>query len=611
IKDLLVRFKGTAKEKSLLKISKLYEKAFKDAKGKTAASGAQDRVHTDADGKPFVVIDKDILQGVPKSEWVATVKNVFKEKYPNGIDMGYFNIAVNAKTRNEFLNSVYSENLRENSNSIYKDKMRMVDNLDEIIQNAYNVENESPNHSRNDNLRSFNRGQISVRFGEKDYTIETVTGINSKNNEIVYDIVNILPTKIGTSQLGVLPKQSPTNTAVPINPTISQHPSGVNTHYMQNDKKDTQNSISGGSSELVPQGQGLKIEKLNEKYGAIEHGEKPVREVSLPKRTAKDRYVSKYARTMAEAGVTNEPTVDLIKKDLAAGRLSHEVITDKKAMENAENIIREDGFKGALKTWTDVIDGKSKPTKYTLALGQTLYNEAVENKDAALVKKMIADMVLQFSEAGQNLQAARLLKRLTPDGRLYALEKSVIKINKDLNEKYSKLAPNIEIPTALAQKLLDAENKREVDIAVEAIQQCVASQIPATWRDKFNAWRYVSMLGNMRTHIKNILGNMIFVPVRQFKNIIGIVPERVLLPQEQRTKSLVNPFDKENKRLKAFAENDFDLFQNEIKGESKYDISSGIQDKRKIFKTKLLENARNFNFNALGGTSIMAFGVLT
>ncbi|MEG0340183.1 MAG: hypothetical protein RR573_09730, partial [Oscillospiraceae bacterium] len=230
---------------------------------------------------------------------------------------------------------------------------------------------------------------------------------------------------------------------------------------------------------------------------------------------------------------------------------------------------------------------------------QTLYNEAVENKDAALVKKMIADMVLQFSEAGQNLQAARLLKRLTPDGRLYALEKSVVKINKDLNEKYSKLAPNIEIPTALAQKLLDAENKREVDIAVEAIQQCVASQIPATWRDKFNAWRYVSMLGNMRTHIKNILGNMIFVPVRQFKNIIGIVPERVLLPQEQRTKSLINPFDKENKRLKAFAENDFDLFQNEIKGESKYDISSGIQDKRKIFKTKLLENARNFNFNAL------------
>ncbi|MEG0486251.1 MAG: hypothetical protein RR576_12475, partial [Oscillospiraceae bacterium] len=203
--------------------------------------------------------------------------------------------------------------LHKSNNSKYQDKMRMVDNLDEIVQNAYNVKNESPNHSRNDNLRSFNRGQISVRFGEKDYTVEVVTGINSKNNEMVYDIVNILPTKIRTATVGVLPKQNPKIEAVPINPTISQHPSGVNTHYMQNDKKDTQNSISGGSSELVPQG--LKIEKLNEKYGTIEHGEKPVREVSLPKRTAKDQYVSKYARTMAEAGVTNEPTVDLIKKD--------------------------------------------------------------------------------------------------------------------------------------------------------------------------------------------------------------------------------------------------------------------------------------------------------
>ncbi|MEG2021712.1 MAG: hypothetical protein RR087_08040, partial [Oscillospiraceae bacterium] len=355
-------------------------------------------------------------------------------------------------------------------------------------------------------------------------------------------------------------------------------------------KKDAQHSISDTDA---------TIDELNKKYGTIKPGEKPVRDVNLPKRTAKDRYVSKYARTMAEAGATNEPTVDLIKKDIAAGRLSHEVITDKKAMESAENIILEDGFEGALKTWTDVIDGKVKPTKYTLALGQTLYNEAVQNKDAALVKKMIADMILEFSTAGQNLQAARLLKRLTPDGRLYSLEKSVVKVNKELSEKFSNKIPNIEIPVELAQNLLDAKDTRQTDIAVEAIQQYVADSVPATWQDKLNAWRYLSMLGNSRTHIKNILGNMVFVPVRQLKNIMGIVPERILLPQEQRTKSILNPIAKEDKRLKAFAENDFDMFEKEIKGESKYDIGSGIQDKRKIFKTKLLENARAFNFKAL------------
>ncbi|MEG0484018.1 MAG: hypothetical protein RR576_01130, partial [Oscillospiraceae bacterium] len=211
IKDLLVRFKGTAEEKSLLKISKLYEKAFKDAKGKTAASGAQDSVHTDADGKPFVVIDKDILQGVPKSEWVATVKNVFKEKYPNGIDMGYFNIAVNAKTRNELLNSEYSKALHKSNNLKYRDKMRMVDNLDEIVQNAYNVENESLKHSREDGLKSFNRGSIDVRIGSKDYSIEVVTGITAQNEERFYDVLKIVQKKVGTD-LSAYPQKNAVST---------------------------------------------------------------------------------------------------------------------------------------------------------------------------------------------------------------------------------------------------------------------------------------------------------------------------------------------------------------------------------------------------------------
>ncbi|MEG0764364.1 MAG: hypothetical protein RR424_11140, partial [Oscillospiraceae bacterium] len=306
-------------------------------------------------------------------------------------------------------------------------KLRAESHIDELAQASKS--NKSPAPDTKNHLFAKDGFDYRVAYfedGDGQYYRVVMSVGKSGSVNTVYNIGKMQKNKADFSNVAQRPNGYAVKIEKSTNPTISQHPSGVNTHYMQNNKKDTQNSISGGSSELVPQG--LKIEKLNEKYGTIERGEKPVREVSLPKRTAKDQYVSKYARTMAEAGVTNEPTVDLIKKDLAAGRLSHEVITDKKAMENAENIIREDGFKGALKTWTDVIDGKSKPTKYTLALGQTLYNEAVENKDAALVKKMIADMVLQFSEAGQNLQAARLLKRLTPDGRLYALEKSVVKI---------------------------------------------------------------------------------------------------------------------------------------------------------------------------------------
>ncbi len=69
----------------------------------------------------------------------------------------------------------------------------MVDNLDEIIKNAYNTKNEDARHN---NFASFNRGYIDVRIGNKDYSIEVVTGISNANNEIFYDIVSIKPTTI-------------------------------------------------------------------------------------------------------------------------------------------------------------------------------------------------------------------------------------------------------------------------------------------------------------------------------------------------------------------------------------------------------------------------------
>ena len=47
------------------------------------------------------------------------------------------------------------------------------------------------------------------------------------------------------------------------------------------------------------------------------------------------------------------------------------------------------------------------------------------------------------------------------------------------------------------------------------------NKIPATFEDKFNAWRYTSMLGNPKTIMRNEIGNALFAPVRTVKNIIA------------------------------------------------------------------------------------------
>lgn len=342
------------------------------------------------------------------------------------------------------------------------------------------------------------------------------------------------------------------------------------------------------------------IDKLNEEYGSIKSGEKPVNDVKIPKRTGKDKYVSQHARTMAEAGVTTNEALNLLEKDVVEGRLSHEVITDKQALNWAENFIKENGWEDSVNTWDSWIKGNKSLDKDQLALGQMIYNNAVQNKDSVRVTKMIGDLVAEFSESGRNLQAARLLKKMTPDGRLYSLERSVAKINQELSKQFADFAEGkkITIPDELAKKMLDCQTIEETNKVVAEIQQHIADQVPPTWHDKFNAWRYLAMLGNPRTHIRNIVGNAFMIPAKNLKNEIGTVLEKTL-PKEQRTKAVLNPFSETDNMLKDFSANDFDQNAEMVRGESKYDIRAGIKEKQRIFSTEPLERLRKANFNAL------------
>lgn len=157
-------------------------------RGKAENNSTKYSVEYDKNGKPFVVIDTDILANVSKKDWVSTVKQALQNRT---INMGIFEIAVDSKIRNEYFNSEYSKKIKTHKKDLYKAKLRMANNLDEIVQNAYSVKNEDPKHYPHKFFESFNRATIDVVFGTQGYEIKVVTGINTLNNEIVYDIVDI------------------------------------------------------------------------------------------------------------------------------------------------------------------------------------------------------------------------------------------------------------------------------------------------------------------------------------------------------------------------------------------------------------------------------------
>ena len=79
----------------------------------------------------------------------------------------------------------------------------------------------------------------------------------------------------------------------------------------------------------------------------------------------------------------------------------------------------------------------------------------------------------------------------------------------------------IKVNTALAEAYLAATTEEGRKEALYAIYKDLGSQMPSTFADKFNAWRYLAMLGNLRTHVRNVFGNAVFAPVVLTKDLIA------------------------------------------------------------------------------------------
>lgn len=127
-----------------------------------------------------------------------------------------------------------------------------------------------------------------------------------------------------------------------------------------------------------------------------------------------------------------------------------------------------------------------------------------------------------------------------------------------------------------------------------------------TFMDRWNSWRYLSMLGNPRTMIRNILGNTTFGAVTDVKDAVGAVLEKALLKEGQRTKAILNPVA--DKALIDACAKDFDVnaYEEATEGGHKYNMKSDVEDSRQIFKSKLLEGARNLTNNVLEKSDIFA-----
>ncbi|PXX78487.1 hypothetical protein [Dielma fastidiosa] len=337
-------------------------------------------------------------------------------------------------------------------------------------------------------------------------------------------------------------------------------------------------------------------------YGAIKTGVDPARIDPVPKQTSDKDVTSLYARTLMESEVTPNDVVNDLKTEIANGKMSHEVISDKQSLKYAEDMLNNYGYQASKAVWNDIVNGHTPADKNSIALGQQLYNQAINSGNTAEAMKIASELSVQATKAGQNVQAFSLLKKMTPDGQLYSLQTIENQLNQELSKKYGNKAQPVKIKEGMANDLLNSTSHEEMLNRVDNIKQDLADQMPANWMEKWNAWRYLSMLGNPRTHVRNIVGNALFMPMKQMKDIIGYGLENAYkntlgTDDFKMSKSLLSKADQQ---LVQWAKSDYEQYKDAVMGENgKYQDKIGIERQKRVFKSNVLEWLKNFNFTAL------------
>ena len=204
------------------------------------------------DGRPVAVIDKDILDGVPESEWKSVARKAISEGFPDGIAVQGKNIRVNQTTRREYTKSDYTQWLFNHSKGVFADKMRAAAKLDDVVLAATNwTKDGGLKHPRKDNFVDFGRGNVLMSIGGNKYSAEVILAYPQVGAPVLYDVVTLNPDSFdlinekaasanaNAATSGAHTTRFSSDISAPNTVSLTQNTPDVNSQYMRDGEKDS------------------------------------------------------------------------------------------------------------------------------------------------------------------------------------------------------------------------------------------------------------------------------------------------------------------------------------------------------------------------------------
>lgn len=560
---------------------------------------------------------RGLESSLPGQSFKSTLKNVYKSIFKpatgvlvDGTSFGGQPYAV------DIPNSVPGKVISDTN--LTAEKLALLDNLPDVVRNGTYVGSGEyvPHGSKAKKTVRFDYFEAPVEINGKQY-------IASFDVEAFPDVNNYRTHKLNEIELSPMTNadtgRDPAANAMRTVPVEGTRPLNANDSIAQG----AENVKNGGAAEFDTPGDAV-AGAVNTPFDAMQAKSEdfyPVNPNSAQRIQADQRRVpsevptvnpdtgrnvEKTVSTILNSPLTSPEMATVYENAIAGGAFDYDVVTDRSAVQQAQAKIARDGWREVANSFIAKTELGQRITKADTAEAISAYNLAISEGDHKAAFELATAIAEAAHDSAQMVQAMNLMNRLTPEGRLLTLRRLVDKMNdraarqnraprqntpdsgdvEGARVDYIDKVTGFTLSDELATNYLMAETDAERAAAWDAITTSIADQIPSTFREKANFWRYTSMLTNPTTHIRNIMGNAIQFGARKIKDGIGTAIERAVIKDpSQRTKA-VNV----DKDLKAFAKGQYETDQSAAMGSGKYSdataagIEREIQSKRKMFR---------------------------
>ncbi len=229
-----------------------------------------------------------------------------------------------------------------------------------------------------------------------------------------------------------------------------------------------------------------------------------------------------------------------------------------------------------------------------IAVGERLIEYYSKTGNKENLQDAIHATAMAGTQAGRATQALALLNHATPQGQVTWLQRSIDKVNNELQQKYrnKKNIPQFELTSEMTDKVLNTKSEKDMYKVLDDVYEELGKQVPKTHLEQIDEWRYFSMLANIKTHGRNLIGNLAMNKIQKAKNkVAGAIEGTVVKfnPEMERTHTL----KRASKETKAFAKKDIQNMDVQAQlgmNENKYNPQSRLQNARITFKNKALNN---------------------